>query len=159
MHSDAAFGAEVEVYLHRLPDIDMLVLHEPARQARADGNQGDVESAALRRGVARSQAFANILEVPAVARVAGEIPMEVRAHDGPAAPQRPVAIAQTTAGPVLRRRQLKFDGSAGMDMRFPPVELHRVSDAELREPGFYAQRHQEKRRAARFARQSSHTRA
>ncbi len=33
--------------LHGLVEIDVLILHEPARQAGADGDQCNVESAAL----------------------------------------------------------------------------------------------------------------
>src|ERR1700733_4200616 len=94
--------------LHGFCEIDMLIFHEPARQASADGDQRDVEAAAQRRGVTRSQTLSYVLEVLAVARVAGEIPMAVRTHDGPAAPEGAIAIAQRAPGPVLRRRQQEF---------------------------------------------------
>src|SRR5271169_4135296 len=99
--------------------VHVLKLHEPARQACADRDQRQVESAAERRGLARGEMCAGIEKVAAVARVATEEPMKIRAECGPRAPQGLVAIAHGTGRPMLRRRQMKLD--AFVHMAFPPI--------------------------------------
>ena len=60
---------------------------KPARQARADGDERDVESPAPFGGLARSQLLPHVREVLAVAGVAGEIPMwEIRTQNRPSTP-------------------------------------------------------------------------
>ncbi len=45
VHAERTLGAQVGVDLQRLLDIDVLLLHEPARLVGADGDQRDVEAA------------------------------------------------------------------------------------------------------------------
>src|ERR1700722_3547903 len=112
MNTDTAFCAEIQVNLHRLLQIHVLILHEPARQAGADSNQRDVEPAALLGSLARREMAAHILEILAVTRITGEKPMKIGTQNCPSAPQGLVAIAQRAARPMLRRNQVEFRGAA-----------------------------------------------
>jgi hypothetical protein len=157
MHPHAALGAKIQVDLQRFVQIDVLLLHKPARQTSADGDERKVEAAALPRRVARRQPLPGIDEVPAVACVAGEEPMKIRAQCRPGAPQRAVAVAQAAARPVLRGSELKFH--AAVHMPFPPVELHGPGDAEPLHPRLQPQGHEVERRPARLPCQRLHAAA
>src|SRR5450755_1180949 len=156
MNTDAAFRAEIQVDLHRLVQIHVLVLHEPARQAGTDSDECNVESAALRGTLARFEMFAHILEVLAVTRVAGEKPLKISTQNCPSAPQGLVAIAQTAGRPMLRRNQMKFDRAAirgaatrraalrpAMSVFIPPIKLHSTGNSNPLQPPLQSQRHQE----------------
>ena len=68
-------------------DVDVLVLHEPARRIGADGDEGDVEAAALVGLLPLGQALADADEVARVAGVAGVEQLAVRREHRKAAPQ------------------------------------------------------------------------
>jgi hypothetical protein len=126
------------VQLHGLIQVHVLQLHEPTRQAGADGHQRDIETTAVLRRLPRGKMPARIGEILAVARVAGKEPMQIIPQHGPRAPQRLVAIVERAARPVLRRRAVELH--PGVHMVLPPVELHGIVDTEFFQPALQAQR-------------------
>lgn len=72
LHALAALRAEIQVDLHGRVEIDRLILHAPARQAGAAGDQRDIESTALLRSLLARESFARIAKVLVVARVASK---------------------------------------------------------------------------------------
>jgi hypothetical protein len=78
VNTDAQARLEIEMRAHGLLRIHVLVAHEPARFVGADREQREVHD---------TVALAQLLEMPPVAGVAGEVRLEAAVLNNEAAPQ------------------------------------------------------------------------
>ena len=122
MCRDAEPGAEIQMGANGLVRVHVLLLHEPARLVGADRQQRHVHDSAT---------TADLRELRAVPRVAGEIHGSIGRFDHEPAPQRPIAIRQSTARPMLRGCAEHARGPYRYGL--PPVELSNATEPVLRQ--------------------------
>src|SRR2546426_11102645 len=82
----------------------------------------------------------DVLEVPVVARIPGEV-KPLGAEHRPGCPEPASLVREGPAGAVLSRRT--HDPQSRDDYGLAPVQLDRVRDPAIAEPGLDAQRHHE----------------
>ena len=137
MHGGHAAGAQVGGGPHRLLRVHVHVLEEPVRLVRADRQQRQVDARVP---------LGDPGEPAAVAGVAGEVhPVGGGCGQHPAAPQRPAAVGQTAAAPVVRRHEVEPHLTAarrGQRRRLPPVQLHDAAEPAAGEPRAEPGRHE-----------------
>ena len=131
VHAEQAGGAQVQRGLQRLLGRHVHGPGDVARRVGSDRQRGQVE---------RPEPVAGLREVAVVAGVAAEVEA-LRAEHRPRGPEATALVdggapAAVLGGRAHHRQPLDRD-------RLSPVELHRVGDAAIGEPGLDAERHDE----------------
>ncbi len=115
---------EFLVGLDRFFRIDVDRTHEPLRQERADGQNGEPE---------RTQLLAGLSEMGPVARVAGEVNSTRWSFEDIAHPEGALAIVQPASGKVAT--PLTYDSGPSMSNVLTPVEFFDVREAAFTQEG------------------------